>query len=50
LKPWQQCLPRNPFPPGGTASRNWRPDPDGEDQALWERLDESLRLARKGAA
>jgi len=50
LKPWQWGLPRNPFPPRSPASRHWRPDPDGEDQALWERLDESLRLARKGAA
>ena len=54
LKPWQWlCLPRNPFPPGSSKFRDWRPLPDGEDQALWERLDEALRLAqaaRKPAA
>jgi hypothetical protein len=44
LKPWQWlCLPRNPYPPGTAASRNWRPDPDGEDQALWLLLDEARR-------
>ena len=48
LKPWQQCLPRNPYPPGSTASRNWRPDPDSEVAALWRLLDAAHRSA--GAA
>jgi hypothetical protein len=44
LKPWEWlCLPRNPYPPGTAASRNWRPDPDGEEQALWQLLDEARR-------
>ena len=43
LKPWQLCLPRNPYPPGTPASRNWRPDPDGEEQALWQLLNEARR-------
>ena len=44
LKPWQWlCLPRNPYPPGTAASRNWRADPDGEKQALWQLLGEARR-------
>ena len=43
LKSWQWGLPRNPYPPGTAASRNWRPDPDGEAQALWQLLDEARR-------
>src|SRR5262249_11900693 len=39
LKPWQWlCLLRNPYPPGSSKFLDWRPLPDGEDQALWERL------------
>ena len=44
LRPWEWlCVPRNPYPPGTSASRNWRPDPDGEEQALWQLLDEARR-------
>jgi hypothetical protein len=44
LKPWEWlCLPRNPYPPGTAASRNWRADPDGEEQAPWQLLDEARR-------
>ena len=43
LKPWQLGLRRNPYPPGTAASRNWRPDPDGEEQALWQLLNEARR-------
>jgi hypothetical protein len=44
LKPWVWlCVPRNPYPPGTAASRNWRPDPDGEEQARWLLLDEARR-------
>jgi len=43
LRPWQLGLPRNPYPPGTAASRNWRPDPDGEEQALWQLLNEARR-------
>ena len=41
LMSWEWlCLPRNPYPPGTSVSRNWRP---GEQQALWQLLDEARR-------
>ena len=42
LKPWNwPCLDYNPYPPGSPRSRKWRPDPDCEQHALWQLLDEA---------
>jgi hypothetical protein len=32
LKPWQwPCIPRNPYPPGSPAAREWRPGTEQEE-------------------
>jgi hypothetical protein len=42
LRPWQwPCLPRNPYPSGSSAGRNWRPGT--EQEALWDLLDAARR-------
>src|SRR5262245_59547049 len=35
------CVPRCPFPPGSDGARAWRPD--GDQQALWDLLNEARR-------
>lgn len=52
LKPWQWlCLPRNPYPPGSSKSRKWRPeDPGSEPLALWRLLDEASAANRQPTA
>jgi hypothetical protein len=53
LRPWiWPATPHNPFPPGSPSYRSWKPDPDGAQWALWQKLNEALRLyiAGNGAA
>jgi hypothetical protein len=47
LPPWRwPCLPTNPHVPGSAQAKSWRPDPNGENLALWTQVDEARRNAK----